>query len=53
MVVIILSSALVMMRNNISGGESIIYDQNKMINYRTILDDEEGIFQEDINNGIM
>ena len=41
-------SALVMMRNNISGGESIIYDQNKMINYKTILDDEEGIFQEDI-----
>ena len=41
-------SALVMTRNNISGGESIIYDQNKMINYKTILDDEEGIFQEDI-----
>ncbi len=41
-------SALVMMRNNVSGGESIIYDQNKMINYKTILDDEEGIFQEDI-----
>ncbi len=41
-------SALVMMRNNIVGGESIIYDQNKMINYKTILDDEEGIFQEDI-----
>ena len=41
-------SALVMTRNNISGGESIIYDQNKMINYKTILDDQEGVFQEDI-----
>ena len=37
-----------MMRNNISGGESIIYDKNKMINYKTILDDQEGVFQEDI-----
>jgi len=41
-------SAMVITRNNIIGGESIIYDQNKMINYKTILDDEEGIYQEDI-----
>ena len=40
-------SAMVVMRNNVIGGESIIYDQNKMINYKTILDDQEGIYQED------
>jgi hypothetical protein len=40
-------SAMVIMRNNVIDGESIIYDQNKMINYKTILDDQEGIFQED------
>ena len=38
---------MVIMRNNVIGGESIIYDQNKMINYKTILDDQEGIYQED------
>lgn len=41
-------SAMVIMRNNIVGGESIIYDQNKMIQYKTILDRQEGIYQEDI-----
>lgn len=41
-------SAMVVGRNNIIGGESIIYDKNKMIKYKTILDDEEGIYQEDI-----
>ena len=41
-------SAMVITRNNIIGGESIIYDQNKMIQYKSILDDEEGIYQEDI-----
>jgi len=40
-------SAMVVMRNNVIGGESIIYDKNKMINYKTILDDQEGIYQED------
>ena len=39
---------MVVGRNNIIGGESIIYDKNKMIKYKTILDDEEGIYQEDI-----
>ncbi len=41
-------SALVVTRNNIVGGESFIYDRNKMIQYKTILDDHEGIYQEDI-----
>jgi len=41
-------SAFVIHRNNILGGESIIYDQNKMVTYKTILDDKEGIYQEDI-----
>ena len=40
-------SALVIMRNNITGGESIIYDKNKKTKYRAILDDQEGIYQED------
>jgi len=41
-------SAMVIMRNNVLGGESIIYDKNKMINYKTILDDQEGLYQEDM-----
>ena len=41
-------SAFVIHRNNIVGGESIIYDQNKMITYKAILDDKEGLYQEDI-----
>jgi len=40
-------SALVIHRNNITGGESIIYDKHKMMTYKTILDDKEGIYQED------
>lgn len=41
-------SAFVISRNNIIGGESIIYNQNKMVEYKTILDSGEGIYQEDI-----
>ena len=41
-------SAMVLNRMNIEGGESIVYDQNKMIQYKTILDDQEGMYQEDI-----
>ena len=41
-------SAMVLNRMNICGGESIVYDQNKMIQYKTILDNQEGMYQEDI-----
>ena len=42
-------SALVLNRYNVIGGETIIYDTDKKnIIYRTILENEEGIFQEDI-----
>jgi hypothetical protein len=41
-------SALVLNRYNVIGGETIIYDTDKKnIIYRTILENEEGIFQED------
>jgi len=40
-------SALVINRNNIVGGESKIYNKNKMIQYKTILENHEGIYQED------
>jgi len=40
-------SALVINRQNISGGKSIIYDENKNSIYETILQNGEGIFQED------
>jgi len=41
-------SALVINRNNICGGESKIYNHNKVIQYKTILENQEGIYQEDI-----
>ena len=41
-------SAMVLNRMNITGGESIVYDQNKMIQYKTILENQEGMYQEDI-----
>ena len=40
-------SALVMNRINIRGGDSIIYDKDKKEIYRTLLREDEGIFQED------
>ena len=39
---------MVLNRMNICGGESIVYDQNKMIQYKTILENQEGMYQEDI-----
>ena len=39
---------MVLNRMNICGGESIVYDQNKMIQYKTILENQEGVYQEDI-----
>ena len=40
-------SALIIHRNNVNGGESIIYNKHKQMVYKTILDDKEGIYQED------
>ena len=40
-------SALVMNRYNVSGGESIIYTKDQQMIYKTVLDDKEGIYQED------
>ena len=42
-------SAFVINRYNIEGGESIIYNKNKQTIYKTILEDKEGIYQEDID----
>ena len=41
-------SAFIINRNNILGGESTIYDQNKEVSYKTKLSHGEGIYQEDI-----
>ena len=41
-------SAYIINRNNIKGGESIVYDQHKQMIYKTVLNDHEGIFMEDV-----
>ena len=40
-------SAFVLNRKNVSGGESIIYNENKKQIYKTTLNNNNGIFQED------
>jgi hypothetical protein len=40
-------SAFVLSRENVIGGESIIYNENKELQYKTILNNQEGIYQED------
>ena len=42
-------SALVINRNNVVGGESIIYNGYKQMIYKTILEGKEGIYQEDLD----
>ena len=41
-------SAFIINRNNVTGGESVIYDEQKNMIYKTILQNQEGLFMEDV-----